>query len=88
MNIQEFKYKFIDYDTTPIAKDWELYRKPCSLVYYNPNKDGYDEFKFKTLDEALEFEINGKKVKEYIESPNFIIGDTDLIMYNWGKGFD
>ena len=87
MDIQEFKYKFIDYDSTPITKDWELCKKPCRILFFDATQEECTKYRFKTLDEALEFEINGKKVKEYIEEPSFIIGNWELIMYNWGKGF-
>lgn len=42
----------------------------------------YKVYKFKNLDEALEFEIDGKKVKDYIQDKNFQF-TIDLIAPDW-----
>lgn len=81
MDLQTFKYKFIDYDMTAITTNWLLERKPVRITQFKTG-GGYIENKFKNLDEALEFEIDNKKVKEYIEAEGFKF-TMDLIAPNW-----
>ena len=80
MDLQTFKYKFIDYDMTAIAVNWLLKRKPCELTHFFD--DDYKEYKFNNLEEAFEFEIDGKKVKDYIQDKNFNF-TIDLIAPDW-----
>lgn len=82
MDLQTFKYKFIDYDMTAIAVNWLLKRKPCELTHFFNDDYDYKVYKFKNLEEAFEFEIDGKKVKDYIQDKNFNF-TIDLIAPDW-----
>lgn len=82
MDLRTFKYKFIDYDMTAITVNWLLKRKPCELTHFFNDDYDYKNYKFKNLEEAFEFEIDGKKVKDYIQDENFNF-TIDLIAPDW-----
>lgn len=79
MKVNEFKrvmkreLNFIE-----ITEDWLLFRKPCEL--YNMVTE--ETIKFKNLDFALEYELNGKKIADYVAN----LPDKILLHLEGGRG--
>lgn len=71
MNIKEYKEALLEHNGLPINEEIVLFN---DFELYNTEKD--ESITFKSFEDVLEYEINGKKIKEIIEAKDDIFQDN------------
>ena len=64
MKLDRFRRAFLEVNAVMFGKDYALFRKPLQLV----NLVTEETTRFKNLDEAFSYELDGKRLSEYIEA--------------------
>ena len=79
MRLDYFRFRFKrDFAFWEITKDVTLYSKPVELYNFKTQ----ELKRFKNLDEVLDIEIDGKKIRTYIEE----MEDFPPVIYDGGRG--
>ena len=68
MRIEAFKNEFRDVVAVPFGADHALFRQPLRLINLETGK----ERRFKSLEDALDVDVEGKTIAEYIEEMDHI----------------